>query len=174
MRLTTRSCSSPPPSCTTWGLRTLDRGFQLRRRRPSTAARNGEGRAGRQPGAVQPLRVPKGAPRLVPPERDRARGLQPTWNRPTPHQRYGRADRAAPRAQSRAGAAALVHLILNRRHLEHVLRVYVDHYNTERPHRALELRPPDPGERPPSPATGEIRRRDPLGGLIHEYYRAAA
>jgi transposase InsO family protein len=65
-------------------------------------------------------------------------------------------------------------LILNRRHLEHVLRVYVDHYNTERPHRALELRPPDPGERPPSPATGEVERRDPLGGLIHEYYRAAA
>ena len=26
-------------------------------------------------------------------------------------------------------------LILNRRHLEHVLRVYVDHYNRERPHR---------------------------------------
>jgi putative transposase len=65
-------------------------------------------------------------------------------------------------------------LILNRRHLEHVLRVYVDHYNTERPHRALELRPPDPGEPPPRPATGEVQRRDPLGGLIHEYYRAAA
>ena len=31
-------------------------------------------------------------------------------------------------------------LILNRRHLEAVLRVYVDHYNRERPHRALELR----------------------------------
>jgi transposase InsO family protein len=28
-------------------------------------------------------------------------------------------------------------LILNRRHLEGVLRVYVDHYNRERPHRAL-------------------------------------
>ncbi len=65
-------------------------------------------------------------------------------------------------------------LILNRRHLEHVLRVYVDHYNTERPHRALELRPPEPGEPPPRPATGEVQRRDPLGGLIHEYYRAAA
>ena len=33
-------------------------------------------------------------------------------------------------------------LILNRRHLEHVLRVFVDHYNRERPHRALDLRPP--------------------------------
>jgi len=34
-------------------------------------------------------------------------------------------------------------LILNRRHLESVLRIYVDHYNRERPHRALERRPPD-------------------------------
>lgn len=37
-------------------------------------------------------------------------------------------------------------LILNRRHLENVLRVYVDHYNTQRPHRALELRSPQPAE----------------------------
>jgi transposase InsO family protein len=36
-------------------------------------------------------------------------------------------------------------LSLNRRHLEHVLHVYVDHYNTQRPHRALELRRPNPG-----------------------------
>jgi putative transposase len=35
-------------------------------------------------------------------------------------------------------------LILNRRHLEGVLGVYVDHYNRERPHRALELGPSDP------------------------------
>jgi len=65
-------------------------------------------------------------------------------------------------------------LILNRRHLEAVLRVYVDHYNRERPHRALELRPPEldePRERSPE---GEIRRRDRLGGIIREYYRAAA
>src|SRR2546426_3415351 len=39
-------------------------------------------------------------------------------------------------------------LILNRRQLERVLRVYVDHYNRERPHRALELRPPEPDEQP--------------------------
>jgi len=64
-------------------------------------------------------------------------------------------------------------LILNRRHLEHVLRVYVDHYNRERPHRALELRPPD-HRRPGPTCSGEVRRRDRLGGLIHEYYRAAA
>jgi putative transposase len=65
-------------------------------------------------------------------------------------------------------------LILNRHHLEHVLRVYVDHYNRERPHRSLALRPPEPAERRERPCDGEIHRRDRLGGLIHEYYRAAA
>ncbi|MGD0166623.1 MAG: integrase core domain-containing protein [Gaiellaceae bacterium] len=64
--------------------------------------------------------------------------------------------------------------ILNRRQLEHVLRVYVDHYNSQRPHRALKLQPPDPGEPPPQPTSGEICRRDRLGGLLHEYYQAAA
>jgi putative transposase len=62
-------------------------------------------------------------------------------------------------------------LIVNRRHLERVLRVYVHHYNHERPHRALELRPPEPKSQR---AAGEIRRRDRVGGLIHEYYKAAA
>jgi transposase InsO family protein len=65
-------------------------------------------------------------------------------------------------------------LILNRRHLEGVLRVYVDHYNRERPHRALDLRPPELDERRKRSPDGEICRRDRLGGLIHEYYRAAA
>jgi putative transposase len=65
-------------------------------------------------------------------------------------------------------------LILNRTHLECVLRVYVDHYNRERPHRALELRRPAPDKRPERSSVGEIRRRDRLGGLIHEYYRTAA
>jgi len=65
-------------------------------------------------------------------------------------------------------------LILNRGHLERVLRVYVDHYNAQRPHRALALQPPHPDAAPPRSTRGEIRRRDKLGGLIHEYYRAAA
>ena len=65
-------------------------------------------------------------------------------------------------------------LILNRRHLEHVLRVYLDHDNTQRPHRALSLQPPDPTERPPRPTSSKIHHRDRLGGLLHEYYRAAA
>ena len=65
-------------------------------------------------------------------------------------------------------------LILNRRQLERVLRVYADHYNTQRPHRALDLQPPNPDEPPLRSTVGEIRRRDKLGGLLHEYYRAAA
>jgi Integrase core domain len=35
-------------------------------------------------------------------------------------------------------------LILGRRQLEHVLHVYIKHYNQQRPHRALDLIPPDP------------------------------
>ncbi len=44
----------------------------------------------------------------------------------------------------------------------------------QRPHRALALQPPHPDAAPPRSTRGEIRRRDKLGGLIHEYYRAAA
>ena len=63
--------------------------------------------------------------------------------------------------------------ILNRRQLEHALRIYVDRCNRERPHRALDLRPPDNRRHRPTCAE-EICRRDRLGGLIHEHYRAAA
>jgi putative transposase len=65
-------------------------------------------------------------------------------------------------------------LILNRRHLEHVLRTYVAHYNRERPHRALDLRPPQARSGSEPTACRPIHRRDRLGGLIHEYYEAAA
>jgi transposase InsO family protein len=67
-------------------------------------------------------------------------------------------------------------LIVSRRQLEQVLRVYVDHYNSHRPHRALGLTPPAPERRLRlvSPASPErIHRRDRLGGLIHEYAVAA-
>ena len=70
-------------------------------------------------------------------------------------------------------------LILGRRHLHHVLATYVAHYNEHRPHRAL-------GQRPPLAAPmmtdgrpfdvielDRIRRRDLLGGLVHEYDLAA-
>ncbi len=66
-------------------------------------------------------------------------------------------------------------LILNRRHLERVLRVFVDHHNAHRPHRSLELVPPTAieRERPACSSSREVKRRDRLGGLIHEYSYAA-
>ena len=65
-------------------------------------------------------------------------------------------------------------LILSRRHLERVLRIYLAHYNNERPHRGLALLPPESADIARQPTAGEIERRDRLGGLIHEYHRAAA
>jgi putative transposase len=65
-------------------------------------------------------------------------------------------------------------LIIGRRHLEHVLRIYTQHYNRERPHRALALLSPESAIAAWQPPGGAVKRRDQLGGLIHEYHRAAA
>jgi putative transposase len=67
-------------------------------------------------------------------------------------------------------------LIMNRRHLERVLHVFGDHYTTHRPHRSLNLMPPEPSKRrldAVRASSAEIERSDRLGGLIHEYDRAA-
>ena len=65
-------------------------------------------------------------------------------------------------------------LILGPRHLDRILRIYVQHYNRRRPHRGLELQVPE-GLAPVEEADGvsDIERRDLLGGLVHEYMRAA-
>ena len=63
-------------------------------------------------------------------------------------------------------------LILGRRHLGHVLRAYRRHYNEHRPHRALELIPPDGRDATPLDRPNRLQRRDLLGGLIHEYEAA--
>jgi putative transposase len=65
-------------------------------------------------------------------------------------------------------------LIASERHLRRVLHQFTHHYNTARPHRALQLHPPHgpPPERPGR--RGAVCRRDRLDGLIHEYERAAA
>jgi transposase InsO family protein len=67
-------------------------------------------------------------------------------------------------------------LILNARHLEHALKVFFRHYNSYRPHRSLGLDPPNgrpPVKRTTSGEAINVRRRDRLGGLLHEYERAA-
>ena len=67
-------------------------------------------------------------------------------------------------------------LIMNRRHLEQVLPIYIRHYNEHRPHRPLRQRPPIK-EPPPNSETpvapDRVRHRDLLGRLIHEYKPAA-
>ena len=64
-------------------------------------------------------------------------------------------------------------LIFGEQHLRSVLAAYAAHYNTRRPHRALQLRPPRPEGLVPEPVYGRIRRRPILGGLINEYEPAA-
>jgi len=67
-------------------------------------------------------------------------------------------------------------LIVGRGHLQQILRVYVEHDNRHRPHRALRLEAPDRTAGPTvvgETQLGKVRRRDLLGGLLHEYRRAA-
>ena len=65
-------------------------------------------------------------------------------------------------------------LIVNRRHLEQVLAEYVDHFNGHRPHRFLDQRTPDRTVvQLLRPAVTRVRRRNRLGGLIHEYQQVA-
>jgi hypothetical protein len=64
-------------------------------------------------------------------------------------------------------------LIVGRRHLERVVRDFVGHYDTARPHRGLKLATPI-ARVPEQALRGEtLRRNDVLGGLIHEYEWAA-
>ena len=58
------------------------------------------------------------------------------------------------------------------RHLERLLQVYADHYNSHRPHRSRDLDPPQraaPRLRAIDGVGTNHHRRDRLGGLIHEY-----
>jgi len=75
-------------------------------------------------------------------------------------------------------------LIVNARHLERVLRSYLRHYNGHRPHQGISQEIPEAPQSTltmiPRPSIHEghrqhrrdlqgVRRRDRLGGLIHEY-----
>jgi transposase InsO family protein len=74
-------------------------------------------------------------------------------------------------------------LVLNARHLERILRSYAQHYNEHRPHQGLSQEIPAPtlpffvsaatSVQPSHSDRLHVRRRDRLGGLIHEYELAA-
>ena len=64
-------------------------------------------------------------------------------------------------------------LIFGERHLRRVLDEYAGHYNGHRPHRARQLRPPQPEHPIPALPARRITRRAVLGGLLNEYEPAA-
>lgn len=69
-------------------------------------------------------------------------------------------------------------LVWNQRHLLHALREFEQHYNSHRPHQGIaDARPlhplPSPITDPDAIAHLDIRRRDRLGGTLHEYQHAA-
>jgi len=88
--------------------------------------------------------------------------------------RAPRSDAIAERWVGSARRECLDHLLVfGRRYLDQVLAEYIDHYNNARPHQGLEQRRPnEPLDVVPIPI-GPVERRDRLGGLIHEYSRAA-
>ena len=67
-------------------------------------------------------------------------------------------------------------VIFGERHLRHLLREFVTHYNAERFHQALRgqlIRPPTSASND-NGATGTIQCRPRLGGLLNFYHREAA
>jgi putative transposase len=64
-------------------------------------------------------------------------------------------------------------LIFGERHLRLVLTEHARHYNGRRPHRSRQLHPPRPDHPIADLSLKRIQRRPVLGGLIHEYERAA-
>jgi transposase InsO family protein len=89
--------------------------------------------------------------------------------------RAARANAVSERWVGSARRECLDHiLVLGQRHLHRVLHTYAEHYNRERPHRSVGLDPPCPARPESDTIEQHVRRRDLLGGLIHEYHRAAA
>ena len=60
-------------------------------------------------------------------------------------------------------------LIINLNHLRRVLKEYVNYYNHHRPHQGINQQFPISG--PIRNRNGPVRRRNILGGIIHDYYR---
>jgi putative transposase len=88
--------------------------------------------------------------------------------------RSPRANSFAERWVGTARREVLDHLLIfGRRHLERVLIEFIEHYHEARPHQGLgQRRPHEPAGVIPLTA-GPVERGDRLGGLLHEYNRAA-
>src|SRR5712691_3768656 len=150
------------------------------RRRPSSPS------AASPASAPRPGRTPAPRPRCAEPTATQTPAPPTDGTDASPEQ-------PAPQRQNRAQSTALANahaerwvgsarrecldriLIVSQRHLERVLHEYVAHHNTHRPHRALSQQPPlpKPIPIPAPPLEARVRRRDRLGGLLHEYELAA-
>jgi hypothetical protein len=87
--------------------------------------------------------------------RKRSSNPEPPRRRPTsPHGGFGKRSGETGRSKDRNRAPDRLH-------------------NRQRPHGALQLRPPRPESPVPEPIHGRIRRRPILGGLINQYEPAA-
>ena len=64
-------------------------------------------------------------------------------------------------------------IVLNDRHLRRVRREFVPYYNVPRPHRSLNLEPPDGARHVVKPPGARLRAQPVLGGLHHAYEWAA-
>ena len=62
-------------------------------------------------------------------------------------------------------------LILNDQHLKYVLREYERYYNEARPHQGIDQNIPDFNQY--HSIDDKVRCRNLLGGILHDYYRAA-
>jgi putative transposase len=99
----------------------------------------------------------------------RGMGTEPVLLPPRSPNLNGRAERWIRSARTEC----LDHIIiLNERHLRWALGEFMRYYNARRPHRSLQLRPPDGPV--VSTSEGKVVRRKILGGLISDYYREAA
>lgn len=66
-------------------------------------------------------------------------------------------------------------IVLGTRHLDHLIAEFLEYYNRERPHSAIQFRTPT-GRPPPlrlAWCQGAVRCRTRLGGVLRHYHRAA-
>jgi hypothetical protein len=130
-------------------------------------------------GCRLPCAVPDPGPRWKVPRPVR-RGPQGPRNRARAQRRP---DPAHERAHGTLGADLQTRaldrtVIWNQRHLLHALREFEQFYNSHRPHQGIaNARPlhalPSPIYEPDTIARLDIRRRDRLGGILHEHRHAA-
>ena len=99
----------------------------------------------------------------------RAMGTQPLLLPPRSPNLNGRAERWIRSARTECMDRVIV---LNERHLRWALSEFIRYYNARRPHRSLQLRPPDGPV--VSNLEAKVVRRKILGGLISDYHREAA